>query len=159
MNTKDINPFYAIDDMVVPEVRPIDNLRFQKTLDHSHDDEPSYVYVSDVTLLLNSERLRNVLGDDSVNALVSSIGASGTASASSPYTKPLNDDALLKTIKPRYVQSLSEIRDYVDTLKEAGEDILRTAEEARQAAEAAALAQKAAELASGSVGTNPQTTE
>ena len=83
--------------------------------------------VSDQFLLLNVERLKKVLGEDTYRAYITSLSASG----SSPYRElsaKLSDEQLLDSVKSRYIQAPSEIRSYIDGLDEHLQDLKHTIE-------------------------------
>lgn len=122
---------------------PMFQLRFMK------DNEGSYSYISDVSLLMNAERIRTYLGDNTVDAIMRQISSASMAAQSSPYRKNrYSDEELLRFCKSRYCQSPSEMRDWLDDLKSYGENLIVEEQERRRLqheAEIAAAAAKAAE--------------
>lgn len=85
-------------------VRPIDELRFVEELDGS------IRFVSDATLLLNEQRIINDIGEDNYRNFIREL----QVNPSSPYKDSnFTDEQLMTEIKSRYVQSPSEVRDWV----------------------------------------------
>lgn len=96
-------------------IQPIESLRF-------YTDEDGCVHMnSDVNLLMNAERIRNQIGEENYLNIIRSIQPSR-----SPYMQKLDDDALISTLKSRYLQSPAEVdawmvsldRKYVDMVAE-----------------------------------------
>lgn len=91
------------------KVNPVEQLRFTELKDGS------FKYNSDVNLLLNSERIRNSIGEDGYLNIIRQI----SKPTHSPYQDGKNnfsDTELMRTVKPRYVQHLSEIRAWSESL-------------------------------------------
>ena len=91
------------------KVNSVEQLRFSELKDGS------FKYNSDVNLLLNSERIRNAIGEDGYLNILRQI----SKPVHSPYQDGKNnfsDDELMRTVKPRYVQHLSEIRAWSESL-------------------------------------------
>lgn len=95
-------------------VRPIDELRFVQELNGS------IRFVSDATLLLNEQRIINDIGEDNYRNFIREL----QVNPSSPY-KDLNftDEQLMTEIKSRYVQSPSEVREWVRDMLDQQEKI------------------------------------
>lgn len=86
-------------------VQPIESLRFYK-------DEDGVIRMnSDVNLLMNAERVRNQIGEENYLNIVRSIQPSR-----SPYKQQLDDDALISTLKSRYLQSPAEVDAWMASL-------------------------------------------
>lgn len=85
-------------------VRPIDELRFVEELNGS------VRFVSDATLLLNEQRIINDIGEDNYRNFIREL----QVNPSSPYKDAnFTDEQLMTEIKSRYVQSPSEVREWV----------------------------------------------
>lgn len=94
-------------------VQPIESLRF-------YTDEDGCVRMnSDVNLLMNAERIRNQIGEENYLNIVRSIQPSR-----SPYKQKLDDDALISTLKSRYLQSPAEVDAWMASLDQKYEDMV-----------------------------------
>lgn len=94
-------------------VQPIESLRF-------YTDEDGCIRMnSDVNLLLNAERIRNQIGEENYLNIVRSIQPSR-----SPYKQKLDDDALISTLKSRYLQSPAEVDAWMANLDQKYEDMV-----------------------------------
>ena len=94
-------------------VQPIESLRF-------YTDEDGSVHInSDVNLLMNAERIRNQIGEENYLNIVRSIQPSR-----SPYKQKLDDDALISTLKSRYLQSPAEVDAWMASLDQKYEDMV-----------------------------------
>ena len=95
-------------------VRPIDQLRFVEELDGS------VRFVSDATLLLNEQRIINDIGEDSYRNFIRELQVNPL----SPYKDGnFTDEQLMTEIKSRYVQSPSEVREWVRDMLDKQESI------------------------------------
>lgn len=95
-------------------VRPIDELRFVEELDGS------IRFVSDATLLLNEQRIINDIGEDNYRNFIRQL----QVNPSSPYKDAkFTDEQLMTEIKSRYVQSPSEVREWVRDMLDKQEQI------------------------------------
>lgn len=95
-------------------VRPIDELRFVEELNGS------VRFVSDATLLLNEQRIINDIGEDNYRNFIREL----QANPSSPYKDSnFTDEQLMTEIKSRYVQSPSEVREWVRDMLDQQEKI------------------------------------
>lgn len=95
-------------------VRPIDELRFVEELDGS------IRFVSDATLLLNEQRVINDIGEDNYRNFIREL----QANPASPYKDGnFTDEQLMTEIKSRYVQSPSEVREWVRDMLDKQESI------------------------------------
>ena len=94
-------------------VQPIESLRF-------YIDEDGCIRMnSDVNLLMNAERIRNQIGEENYLNIVRSIQPSR-----SPYKQKLDDDALISTLKSRYLQSPAEVDAWMASLDQKYEDMV-----------------------------------
>lgn len=94
-------------------VQPIESLRF-------YTDEDGSVHMnSDVNLLMNAERIRNQIGEENYLNIIRSIQPSR-----SPYKQKLDDDALISTLKSRYLQSPAEVDAWMASLDQKYEDMV-----------------------------------
>ena len=94
-------------------VQPIESLRF-------YTDEDCCVHMnSDVNLLMNAERIRNQIGEENYLNIIRSIQPSR-----SPYKQKLDDDALISTLKSRYLQSPAEVDAWMVSLDQKYEDMV-----------------------------------
>ena len=94
-------------------VQPIESLRFYK-------DEDGVIRMnSDVNLLMNAERVRNQIGEENYLNIVRSIQPSR-----SPYKQQLDDDALISTLKSRYLQSPAEVDAWMANLDQKYQDMV-----------------------------------
>lgn len=95
-------------------VRPIDELRFVT------EQNGSIRFVSDATLLLNEQRIINDIGEDNYRNFIREL----QVNPSSPYKDGnFTDDQLMTEIKSRYVQSPSEVREWVRDMLDKQEQI------------------------------------
>lgn len=95
-------------------VRPIDELRFVQELNGS------IRFVSDTTLLLNEQRIINDIGEDNYRNFIREL----QVNPSSPYKGGnFTDEQLMTEIKSRYVQSPSEVREWVRDMLDKQEQI------------------------------------
>ena len=100
-------------------VQPIESLRF-------YTDEDGCIHMnSDVNLLMNAERIRNQIGEENYLNIVRSIQPSR-----SPYKQKLDDDALIETLKSRYLQSPAEVDAWMASLDQKYQDMVAEVEEA-----------------------------
>jgi hypothetical protein len=79
------------------------------------DDDGVIHYVSDVNLLMNAERLRNQIGEESYLNLIR-----GIQPKKSPYDDKYTDEQLFTAIKSRFIQSPSEVLAWIESLGSAG---------------------------------------
>lgn len=91
---------------------PIEMLRYIK------DDDEVIHYVSDVNLLMNAERLRNQIGEESYLNLIR-----GIQPKKSPYDNKYTDEQLFTAIKSRFIQTPSEVLAWIESLGSAGDSI------------------------------------
>lgn len=94
------------------QIGPIERLRYIK------DDDGVIHYVSDVNLLMNAERLRNQIGEESYLSLIR-----GIQPKKSPYDDKYTDEQLFTAIKSRFVQTPSEVLAWIESLGSAGDSI------------------------------------
>lgn len=95
-------------------VRPIDELRFVT------EQNGSVRFVSDATLLLNEQRIINDIGEDNYRNFIREL----QVNPSSPYKDSnFTDEQLMTEIKSRYVQSPSEVREWVRDMLDKQEQI------------------------------------
>lgn len=93
-------------------VSPIEQLRYVVRDGVVH-------YVSDVNLLMNSERIQQELGEEVYLNLIRSIKPRNSPYAQGKYT----DEQLRTAIKSRYLQSPSEVLAWMDELISRGDEI------------------------------------
>lgn len=95
-------------------VRPIDELRFTEELDGS------IRFISDATLLLNEQRIINDIGEDNYRNFIREL----QVNPSSPYKgSNFTDEQLMTEVKSRYIQSPSEVREWVRDMLDQQEKI------------------------------------
>lgn len=94
------------------QIGPVERLRYVK------DDDGVIHYVSDVNLLMNAERLRNQIGEESYLNLIR-----GIQPKKSPYDDKYTDEQLFTAIKSRFIQSPSEVLAWIESLGSAGDSI------------------------------------
>lgn len=122
------------------QVGPIERLRYIK------DDDGVIHYVSDVNLLMNAERLRNQIGEESYLNLIR-----GIQPKKSPYDDKYTDEQLFTAIKSRFIQTPSEVLAWIESLGSAGDsirselDALAESMQSTQQSEATGDSEKAAE--------------
>lgn len=101
---------------------------------------------TDISLIFSQQRLENKLSATELREYIQRYTPN-----KSVYTAQLDDETLLNTLKPRHIQSLSEMRSWAEYCMENYDSLIKEAEEkARAAAEAeaeAAAEQAAAEQA------------
>lgn len=94
-------------------IQPIESLRF-------YTDEDGCIHMnSDVNLLMNAERIRSQIGEENYLNIIRSIQPSR-----SPYKQKLDDDALISTLKSRYLQSPAEVDAWMASLDQKYEDMV-----------------------------------
>lgn len=98
-----LNPKYDDKNSVFVSPRAFDDLRWIP--DDVKDSDSALSFISDVRILLNSERIINSLGEDVYRSLVNSM-----VPRKSPYQDGNLSDEALFMIKPRHCQEHSEIR-------------------------------------------------
>lgn len=99
----------GISSQIPPSFSPIEDLK------QIISSDGVITMVTDQFLLLNTERLRSVLGEDTYRAYIASL--SGTAPSSlSQLRSKMSDEQLLDSVKDRYIQHPSELRSYVEGL-------------------------------------------
>lgn len=112
MEKRDILNVLANSEFIT--VRPIDELRFVEELNGS------IRFVSDATLLLNEQRIINDIGEDNYRNFIREL----QVNPSSPYKDSnFTDEQLMTEIKSRYVQSPSEVREWVRDMLDQQEKI------------------------------------
>ena len=112
METQNILNVLANSEFIT--VRPIDELRFVT------EQDGSIRFVSDATLLLNEQRIINDIGEDNYRNFIREL----QVNPSSPYKDGgFTDDQLMTEIKSRYVQSPSEVREWVRDMLDQQEKI------------------------------------
>lgn len=122
------------------QVGPVESLRYVK------DDDGVVHYVSDVNLLMNAERLRNQIGEESYLSLIR-----GIQPKKSPYDGKYTDEQLFTAIKSRFIQTPSEVLAWIESLGSAGDsirselDALAESVQSNQQSEATGDPEKAAE--------------
>lgn len=122
------------------QVSPVEMLRYVK------DDDGVVRYVSDVNLLMNAERLRDQIGEESYLNLIR-----GIQPRKSPYDNKYTDEQLFTAIKSRFIQTPSEILAWIESLGSAGDSIrselnaLAESVQPNQQSEATGDSEKAAE--------------
>lgn len=95
-------------------VRPVDEMRFVT------EQNGSVRFVSDATLLLNEQRIINDIGEDNYRNFIREL----QVNPSSPYKDGnFTDEQLMTEIKSRYVQSPSEVREWVRDMLDQQESI------------------------------------
>lgn len=123
---------------VLVEISNIEQLRFVKC------EDKSYKYVSDVTLLFNSERIINEIGLDSYNKLVRGIVPSQSSYSDCNFT----DAQLFKHLKSRYIQSPAEVQSYFDSLVAEAKSTKKDIDKLKKLESDLLVEEKAKELAS-----------
>lgn len=109
----------GLSSAIAVAVQPIESLRF-------YTDEDGSIHInSDVNLLMNAERIRNQIGEENYLNIVRSIQPSR-----SPYKQKLDDDALISTLKSRYLQSPAEVDAWMVSLDQKYQDMVAEVKEA-----------------------------
>lgn len=107
------------------------------------DKDGSITITTDISLIFNQQRLENKMAASELREYIQRYTPN-----KSVYTAQLDDETLLNTLKSRHIQSLSEMRSWVEYCMENYDSLIKEAEEkARLAAEQAAAEQAAAEQA------------
>lgn len=123
MNKDKVIVVSGMSSAIAVVVQPIESLRF-------YTDEDGCVHMnSDVNLLMNAERIRNQIGEENYLDIVRSIQPSR-----SPYKRELDDDALISTLKSRYLQSPAEVDAWMASLDQKYEDMVAEVKAAAAAA-------------------------
>lgn len=103
-NYKKGNPFFK--ESKCPVSSPVENLRRVENVDGSIS------MISDVTLLMDQQRLSNLLTPEQLRSYLDATAEIH----SSPYSTQLSDDDLLQTLKSRYIQTPSELRMWAESI-------------------------------------------
>lgn len=96
----------------VSTVQPLIYHQFQ-TVEHS---DKSVSYCSDISVLLQQKALENRLGVTQVREILNSLG-SGSTNPINDALQKMSDSDLMSFIKPRALQSPSELRAWHQALK------------------------------------------
>lgn len=100
----------------------------------------SVVVSTDISLIFNQQRLDNKITASELREYIQRYTPN-----KSVYTAQLDDDTLLSTLKSRHIQSLSEMRAWVEYCMENYDSLIKEAEEkARIAAEESAAVDSSA---------------
>lgn len=103
-------------------------------------EDGSITVSTDISLIFNQQRLENKLTVNELREYIQRYTPN-----KSVYTAQLDDDILLSTLKSRHIQSLSEMRSWVEYCMENYDSLIKEAEEkARVSAEAEAAAAEVA---------------
>lgn len=125
MNKDEVTVVSGMASAIPVVVQPIESLRF-------YTDEDGCIRMnSDVNLLMNAERIRNQIGEENYLNIVRSIQPSR-----SPYKQKLDDDALISTLKSRYLQSPAEVDAWMAGLDQKYEDMVAEVKAAAIASQA-----------------------
>lgn len=117
METQNVLNILANSEFIT--VRPVDEMRFIT------EQDDSVRFVSDATLLLNEQRIINDIGEDNYRNFIREL----QVNPSSPYKDGnFTDEQLMTEIKSRYVQSPSEVREWVRDMLDKQENISAEAE-------------------------------
>lgn len=112
METQNVLNILANSEFIA--VRPVDEMRFVI------EQNGSIRFVSDATLLLNEQRIINDIGEDNYRNFIREL----QVNPSSPYKDGnFTDEQLMTEIKSRYVQSPSEVREWVRDMLDQQENI------------------------------------
>lgn len=129
-----VNPKYSLKTAVLVSRRAFDNLRFVPTDENDKTDNRPFSMISDVSILLNSERIINTLGEDVYRALINSF-----VPKKSPYQNNEGvTDKELFMVKPRHCQEHSEIRAWSRHIMDSMDNLIESEKQAlleKQAAE------------------------
>lgn len=101
----------GISHSVVPVFSPLESLRFSTVEDP--DGIKSLIYLSDMYLILNSERIQSVLGEDTTRSLFNQMASNFSKSSfSSEAFSKLSDSDKMEYLKSRFLQTPSEIQSW-----------------------------------------------
>ena len=89
---------------------------------YAHDDKGTLCKVSSDSLLLNAERLGNLLGADTARAVIDGMRDS-LARPSVSEGDSLSDEQIIDFIRDRGIQSRSEMKAWIDALDARSTDI------------------------------------
>lgn len=89
---------------------------------YSHDDKGTLCRVSSDSLLLNAERLGNLLGADTARAVIDGMRDS-LARPSVSDGDSLSDEQIIDFIRDRGIQSRSELKSWIDAIESRSSDI------------------------------------
>lgn len=106
------NDFPGSEAVITPVFSPLESLRILEKVDED-TGVSSYYYLTDVYLLLNSERIENTLGADTFRNIIASMSNNSKSDSSAVN---ISDSLLLETVKSRYIQTPSEMRSYVNDI-------------------------------------------
>lgn len=109
----DVKQSLIQDNFVFCTPQPIEQIRYSTTSDGA------LTLNSDTKLLLNSDRIRDTLGEDVYLNIVRSI----SPKVRNALRDRLTDDQLLMLVKSRFLQSPSEMRAWIDSLEKEYNDL------------------------------------
>lgn len=89
---------------------------------YAHDDKGTLCKVSSDSLLLNAERLGNLLGADTARAVIDGMRDS-LARPSVSDGDSLSDEQIIDFIRDRGIQSRSELKSWIDAIESRSSDI------------------------------------
>lgn len=113
MSKSEVSVISGMASAIAVVIQPIESLRF-------YTDEDGCIRMnSDVNLLMNAERIRNQIGEENYLNIIRSIQPSR-----SPYKQKLDDDALISTLKSRYLQSPAEVDAWMASLDQKYVDMV-----------------------------------
>lgn len=113
-----VNPKYSLKSAILVSPRAFDDLRFVPSDNDNDKDKVSYTLISDVSLLLNSQRIIDTLGEDVYRHLVNSM-----MPKKSPYQDNKIPDNELFFVKPRNCQEHSELRAWSQVIMDHMSDL------------------------------------
>ena len=90
--------------------------------DGLHPEQPVYVHHSDVYMLLNVDRMQNILSVENIKTWIEDCNKKLLTPVNNP-TKGLSDDDLLLFCRDRSIQSASEMKDYIYHLAKVSDDV------------------------------------
>lgn len=82
-------------------------------------------YQSDIALLFNEERLRKMLGLDTLKKWLEHFNVAASASSNGIDTSRMTDAQLMSYIKSRYIQQPSELKAWSEYLNTCAEELIQ----------------------------------
>lgn len=109
-------------DNTIPSCTQLFQPPVYEELLYAHDDKGTLCKVSSDSLLLNAERLGNLLGADTARAVIDGMRDS-LARPSVSDGDSLSDEQIIGFIRDRGIQSRSELKSWIDALDARSTDI------------------------------------
>ena len=117
-------------------------------------EDGSVTVSTDISLIFNQQRLENKLTASELREYIQRYTPNRSV-----YAAQLDDDTLLSTLKPRHIQSFSEMRSWAEYCMENYDSLIKDAEEKTRLDAEAAAAAAASDLSATGVSSAPSISE